>query len=256
MKRNLFILLLILSGLKVSCQNDSCYHFQVEYLMQLNFNGPASYEAFLFFNKSQSLFEYKEIILENESTEIEKDTELNKKITIHDKSLYCIKNNREKNVTTELVRGFNKNEFYEVEETIPTIEWTITEETKKINEHNCSKATCNFRGRNYTVWFTTEIQTSFGPLKLNGLPGLILEASDDTKEVILYAKVAKQEDKRIVNKQSGPKIISRSDYKKIIAEGMKKFEETIKIISSRMDRGLKTSIQINPTKSIEMDLGL
>lgn len=255
MKNKILLLFFILAGFKVFCQNDSCYHFKVEYVMQLNFYSSTSYDASLYFNKSYSLFEYKETVFENEDIERAKEHELNKIIIIHDKSLRYIANNREKNETIEFLGGFNKNEFYEVEETIPTIEWTIAEETKKINQHNCSKATCNFRGRNYTVWFTTEIQTSFGPLKLNGLPGLILEVIDDTKEVVLYAKAIKLEERLIDNKSSGLKIISRSDYKKIMTEGMKKFEETTRIISSRMERGLKTTIQINPPKSIEMDLG-
>ena len=253
MKRLIFILLLIVSCLKVFSQKDSCFHYKVDYQMYLNFNGPTSYEALFYFNKAQSLFEYKEIFSDKENDEKENNTEPNIKITIHDKSQYTIKNDRELNLTIELVPGFSKSEFYDLVEPIPIIDWVITEEVKKINQHNCSKATCSFRGRNYTAWFTTEVQTNFGPLKLNGLPGLILELSDDTKEVVLYAKSIKKEDRLIENKPSRLKSITRAEYKLMIFDGMKKIEETAKAVTSRMDRGVQASFKISMPKSIEMD---
>ncbi|MDT8346968.1 MAG: GLPGLI family protein [Flavobacteriaceae bacterium] len=69
---------------------------------------------------------------------------------------------------------------YAIQENLPKIQWKIEEETKSIGNYTCRKATTSFRGRNYTVWFTPEIPLPYGPWKLNGLPGLILEAYDDT----------------------------------------------------------------------------
>ncbi len=60
----------------------------------------------------------------------------------------------------------------------PKINWVIEKEIKKILGYSCFKATGDFRGRKYRVWFTEEIPVSLGPWKLDGLPGLILQAED------------------------------------------------------------------------------
>ncbi|WP_394991324.1 GLPGLI family protein [Emticicia sp.] len=69
------------------------------------------------------------------------------------------------------------------EESLPAIKWKLSNESKLIGKFKCQKATTTFRGRNYVAWFTTEIPISMGPWKLNGLPGLILEAFDDTLQI-------------------------------------------------------------------------
>ncbi|MBP1839537.1 GLPGLI family protein [Formosa algae] len=78
-----------------------------------------------------------------------------------------------------------------VKEQIPEIHWKISDDTKTIGNFNCIKATAAFRGRAYTAWFTTEIPLPYGPWKLQGLPGLILEAYDTNKEVYFYFKSIK-----------------------------------------------------------------
>ncbi|WP_051929338.1 GLPGLI family protein [Flavobacterium sp. 83] len=75
-----------------------------------------------------------------------------------------------------------------IKEIAPKINWTIEKETKKIGNFTCKRATAIFRGRNYTAWYSPEIAVPFGPWKLNGLPGLILEAYDVNKFVYWYFK--------------------------------------------------------------------
>lgn len=64
-------------------------------------------------------------------------------------------------------------------EIIPIQEWEINEETKKILGFECQKATCHFRGRRYTAWFSMDVPINKGPWKFGGLPGLILKIYDD-----------------------------------------------------------------------------
>ncbi len=63
------------------------------------------------------------------------------------------------------------------------LDWNITAETKKIGSFIANKATTNYHGRDYTVWFVPEIPVPYGPWKFNGLPGLIVEAYDKGKYV-------------------------------------------------------------------------
>lgn len=58
--------------------------------------------------------------------------------------------------------------------------WNISEDTTTIAGYKCTKATTSYRGRDWVVWFTADIPMPFGPWKLHGLPGLILEANDST----------------------------------------------------------------------------
>ena len=78
--------------------------------------------------------------------------------------------------------------FHYVKEITPKIDWNITNETKTIGKHTVYKATTEFRGRKYTAWFTTDIPLPYGPWKLQGLPGIILEAYDTHKEIYWYFK--------------------------------------------------------------------
>lgn len=68
------------------------------------------------------------------------------------------------------------------------VNWNITGETKKIGKFVCQKALGEFRGRTYYAWFAPEIALGFGPWKLNGLPGLILEAGDLSGYISFAAK--------------------------------------------------------------------
>lgn len=80
------------------------------------------------------------------------------------------------------------NQFYAIEEPFNKINWQITHTTKTILGYKCQKATATFKGRNYDAWFTTGLPFNYGPWKLCGLPGLIVEAYDSKNEVVFVVK--------------------------------------------------------------------
>lgn len=92
--------------------------------------------------------------------------------------------------------------YYLVEEPLPAIKWQIKKDTMSISGLQCQMATTHFKGRDYTAWFCADLPFQTGPWKLNGLPGLILEASDTKKEVIF--KFEGFEDIRASNQTIAP----------------------------------------------------
>jgi len=221
--------------------------------MQLNFFSSSSYKSCLYFNNTESLFEYNEIIPKNANSDTEKDLDQNGSMVIHDNSLHQVKCNKINKEIREYFKPFDDRESFCLKDTLVLINWTVTVDKKKISNHECTKALCTFRGRNYVAWYTSDIPTNFGPLKLHGLPGLILELYDEKKEVFLYAKGIEQKVKRIEEERQDIKIMSQVDLKKKIADAAKMAVEEANRFSSKMSRGLKTTIKISPFKSIEME---
>ncbi len=79
---------------------------------------------------------------------------------------------------------------YLMEEDAPKINWKISKDTMSFSGVKCQKATSYFKGRNWIAWFAPELPFQSGPWKLNGLPGLIIQAYDEKKEVqFLFAGI-------------------------------------------------------------------
>lgn len=71
--------------------------------------------------------------------------------------------------------------FWRYEEEYPLFDWQYRQESKKIGNYTCQKAVATFRGRQWEVWYTTDIPTPFGPWKFYGLPGLVVYAEDSLR---------------------------------------------------------------------------
>ncbi|GHV35031.1 hypothetical protein FACS1894178_3760 [Bacteroidia bacterium] len=143
------------------------------------------YSSTLEFNNSKSLFTY---IQKGESPTSKKTNKVLKggdygpsviKVDTTTSKIYANKDN-------DLLLHYKKNTM--TIDSMNVIKWEhIQDSTKTIAGYNCFMATAYFRGCVYTVWYAPEIPTSFGPWKLNGCPGLILEATRDDKVLSFYA---------------------------------------------------------------------
>lgn len=109
--------------------------------------------------------------------------------------------------------------YYLVEEPLPAINWQIKKDTMSIGGLQCQKATAHFKGRDYTAWFCADLPFQAGPWKLNGLPGLILQANDSKNEIMF--KFDGFEDIRANNQTIAPP----ADDIKTSPENMAKLKE-------------------------------
>lgn len=88
------------------------------------------------------------------------------------------------------------SEEFLLQDTTYINKWNITNEEKTIGGYLCKKALCQSYGRKWNVWFTTDLPYMGGPRMLVGLPGVILEASDENGEIKWeYEGIVKFDDK-------------------------------------------------------------
>jgi GLPGLI family protein len=214
--------------------------------MFLNFNSYDEYFSELLFNNNESYFAYKRKELINQDVNDAQKFSFR----VGDSSALYIKSKLIENSVSELVKGIRDNKFLIVEENIPKINWEISDSTKIVNAYQCFKATGYFAGRNYIVWFTPELPNLFGPWKLHGLPGSILEATDLTQEVRFVCTKIESISKPINNEEDTPyERITKEQYKADLKEFMNNFGKNL---STKMGRGITVKVETTGFKSIEM----
>jgi GLPGLI family protein len=134
--------------------------------------------------------------------------------------------------------------------------WQLINESKQIQNYNCRKAQIKKNGRTFTVWYTLQIPISMGPLKLNGLPGLILEVEESEK----YCKIVFQSMDLDSKDQShfsikkyveNKKIQSYEAYEKMMLKRIvgKKVNMVNELSKFKADQGLDSSGEIKITMS-------
>ncbi len=216
---------------------------------------PKLEKSYLVFNDSVSIFVYRKSGINNFQNKIDQS----------DVGNVIIRTSNEDEFGSIVYRNFKTNEIvfrmvttkiYNaklVNDDWVNLNWEIKNQTKEINNFKCQKAVTKFRGRNYIAWFTTEIPLRYGPWKLYGLPGLILEAYDSKNE--FYA---------IANNIKYPVLIDDGDFVKptngeiLTLEQFIEFQEkipelTIKKIASKMPKGTIMHSQEFKTNFIELN---
>ncbi len=151
-----------------------------------------------------------------------------------------------------ILREIHYKKAYLIKDTIPKFKWEILSEIKNFGELKCQKAICKYKGRNYTAWFAISIPYSNGPWKFGGLPGLILEVTDDKKEVqFLFEGINLNSNKKIDNSFASSGIITnRKELNKIFDE---EEEREIKADMSRAPKGVQVKIKIIRPDEIEKE---
>ena len=143
---------------------------------------------------------------------------------------------------------------YVYEDELHAQQWEIRDSTKIILDYPCQMAVCNFRGRQWTAWFTTDIPVSDGPWKFGGLPGLIMEAYDKGNQyVFTIVGLQKVEDEPIFFSET--------------YDGSKRFEKSNRLDFLKAKKGylmdmngyieMETGIDLsggNPPKIMRYDL--
>ncbi|GAB6975175.1 GLPGLI family protein [Prevotella falsenii] len=95
--------------------------------------------------------------------------------------------------TTYVDRVFSDG--FRVVEPIEQPRWELMpDSTARILGYDCQMARCNYKGRQWTAWFATDIPIDNGPWKLDGLPGLVLRAYDNSRHYIFDCVGLKQTD--------------------------------------------------------------
>jgi GLPGLI family protein len=64
----------------------------------------------------------------------------------------------------------------------------LTGKVKTIEKFNCQEAKLKLNSRIYSIWFAPEIIVNYGPFKINGLPGLIVEIYEETNKTRITLK--------------------------------------------------------------------
>lgn len=117
-----------------------------------------------------------------------------------------------------------------IKSSINDLKWELTKERKTIGKYLCFKATTlrenfgpvdqKYKFSTYTAWYCPELPNSFGPYEVCGLPGLVLEYTND---IMIYSASEVEFTKSNLDlklPKSG-KLVSRDEFNEI---GKKAFE--------------------------------
>lgn len=158
------------------------------------------------FSNQKSSFRY----LSNNMKDDDRDN-VTARLVIYGENVYCDhKNKLELHVDTDNTL---------IKDSYIVKGWTITNESKKIDAYLCFKAIykysfINRKGKNkiaeVIAWFAPSLPYAFGPKNFYGLPGLILELTENNTTYL--ATKIQLSDKAIEIKFPKGKAISREEY--------------------------------------------
>lgn len=179
-----------------------------------------------------------------------------------------------KNIKNQLIlkeQDFMGKQFL-VKDSLPVLEWQLSNETKQIGKYTCFKATAKQKAPLFdinrfrrpspsksevskdstkakikedtnsnlaeymvvTAWYTPQIPINQGPSSYWGLPGLILEINADRTTMLCSKIILNPKQKETIKVPSKGKEISQKEYDAIVT---KKTEEMREVFKGRGGRG-------------------
>lgn len=222
MKRYIFILLISISMTTITNAqtNKITYEEQANIENQLkNVTDPATRERVSKYLSQVKVFTlyYKDGISfyseQDDAAKEEKDNGLSegnskfKTVNVGKKSGGIYKNQK----TNEYLQEADLlGKAFLVSDKLDKIKWQLVNETKKIGEFNCKKATAVVNGENVTAWYTSSLPINDGPKEYWGLPGLIIDLITPTK---MYHAVSVTSVKQYdFTKPSKGQKVTKADY--------------------------------------------
>lgn len=208
----------------------------------------------LTFNKNEALFEQLQ--------------ELEKPKPSEDGMTFSIKlsNDGNKYMNTKSKIYYHEEEIYSeefvIKDSLQNIDWVISEESKKIGDYTCFKASyikpvskiAQERYDKYLervnkgeqilfvvpkpepitiiAWYTPEVPVSFGPSNVWGLPGLILQLEDENLMYLCTKVELKNNEKSKIKIPSNGKTVSKQEFEKLELKMQKKADENGGVIFS------------------------
>lgn len=133
-------------------------------------------------------------------------------------SFYIYNNYPRKGLLTKVEPMHIYNVYYT--DSIEPISWELTQRDTIIAEYHCQSATGLYRGHTWNVYYTTDIPFSVGPWKLQGLPGAILYAKEESGNFIFDAIEVRTVAKKLIQPDLSKKVFrcTKEEFKKLKIE--------------------------------------
>jgi len=188
-----------------------------------NIEKPNFYNLLIY--KNESLYEYKEIINNEQSSS------LNARVKGPGSELKIYKNT---NTFLYLAQCEFFGQLFLINDTIKQRKWILIDEEKEILDYNVKKAIIKENNQIITAWYCPELHYSTGPEYLTGLPGTILEVTykyendlfkDVTNQIVAQEIQIIDNKIKVAKPNSGKKVKNRSEYERIINEKIREFED-------------------------------
>lgn len=238
MKTNIFFLVTLFLFI------NSAYTQSVTVTYEEKF-GEKSNPAFLEYNEKISVY-YKPYIVQNTKRLMSGNSEIrpaNSVDSIANKPRYIVFRAKDSAFISNIIN-------FDVEKQIKdkvSLSWQVTGETKKIIGHNCIKAVGVLHNRKYEAWYSPDTRVPYGPIKLNNLPGLILELIQPETGLHIVATDIKE------NKETPPFLNKMHKQKFENAMSAELYDEWRRQKLAQIEQEDNIKFPKNPQNEIELD---